>query len=241
MIESSEPDYEFEFQPDDTSHPTPTSEKLLGGLSKPHNFIESLLINEPKIEFVTDYLFITAVQTVTDYAVTATVIAHDCLPSNINIKSCPKSPHVLPTIPILPPATLPILPILYSQNMTTKRPNKMKNIQPKPPHVPPTIAILPILHSQNMTTKRPNEVKEIQPNHQQMFFLPSAKPDEVLPPAPQPQKPYNILEQLNQYLIMNAERLIGTSGYETVDLNAESTIIEPEPEYPLHLRAKRTN
>lgn len=199
VIEPSELDYEFE-----EFNPVPAnrygSEKLHGRGTQPISIIESLAA-EPKFEFVTKYLPITSVQTVTNNDFTATIIAHNCVPRNIKLKKC----QIMP------------------ESVTTTR------------H--PILPVKSIINKQNISKSETEQA--VKKNEQKTF---ASKPSSSLSSEHETQKPFDSINELNKYLSMNAHRLIHSNaeGYEIIDLNAESIIIEASDDQPPFYNEKRS-
>ncbi|XP_065215487.1 uncharacterized protein LOC135842076 [Planococcus citri] len=249
FIEPSESDYEFEVLPPGVENKQKNSSDNLQGrgpndATQPLAIIESLLLNKPKVEFFTAYLATTSVRTITNNAVTATVIARNCIPKNMNLKRCPISTEFETKAPIRP-----IKPIVDKPENTKSPTKQHKEAETK--QKPTPVVNKPAEHTKSTTKQQHKEAetekkpilvvckqentKSTTKQHKQAeaeekFISIKPKPSTNKPPVllPPQQKPFDALEQLREYLIMNANRLFNDkpNSYEIIDLNAGSTIIQ---------------
>ncbi|XP_065226466.1 uncharacterized protein LOC135849801 [Planococcus citri] len=238
FIEPSELDYEFEdvLPPGVENKQKNGSDNLQGrgsnDATQPLAIVESLLFNEPKVEFYTAYLATTSVRTITSNAATATVIARNCIPKNMNLKKCPISKEFQTKAPIRPPKP--------ENTKSTIKQHKEAETEENPSPV----VYKPENTSTKSTTKQHKE-EEVESEKKIISIKP--KPSTNKPPVqlPPQQKPFDALEQLREYLIMNAHRLFTDkpNTHETIDLNAGSTIIQSADTAlsPIIYHKKRSN
>lgn len=147
--------------------PTPTPEKYLSQQPETiSSIITSILLDEPKIRFVTEQVTLYTTKTHTDHAITATVHAYNCVPPDLNVPLCDP------------------------------------------------VVVIPYKGSDAETTPQTTESRK------------STTTEAVRDETEKPKKAGSIFERLNEYFLMNGQRLLDSTGYEAIDLDSDSIVVE---------------